>query len=178
MPSTRPTHSLTVPFKKIFLQTFSCLAEIFCYPGLCLLTKLRNNPWPINPRLYFIQGFLCSLSNSIAATTAFLNISSLPPTLPPTHDLSVAREYRAFRNLDLPVFGTLAMLCAGAIALECAAWLYWNHERQRDVDRDVEARGIRLRAMYGTGGALGEEGGATGIVYGEGNELAKGEETR
>lgn len=129
-----------------------------------VLSRARNFPWPSSPPMFFIQAFLWSMNDTTLCIMAFVYLHRMPAIRPdtPGYDPSALREYRAWRSVDLPLFGMLNMFSAVAIVVDCTSWMYWNFERERRARRATELRDLRMRRMFGSGERHGDM--VTGVV--------------
>lgn len=152
--------------------------EILSYPGMQVFSRARNFRWPSGPPMFFAQAFLWSMNDVVICIMAFICLHRLPPTISPDtpgYDPSALREYRAWRSVDLPLFGLLNMFSALTIVVDCTTWMYWEFERQGRARKVTELRDLRMRRMFGSGER--HEGMVTGVVQnGEEGPKEEGEE--
>lgn len=184
LPLLFPSRQDSADRLQVMLNTAVALMEVVAFPGLHLYSTLRGLPWPTNPAFFFAQSFVWAINDTtLSIMTLLYRHHRLPPTAPPStpgSDPAAAREYRAWRAVDLPLFAILHMLTAVVVVVNCATWLRRDFDRKRRAERDVELRDLRVRDMFRRGWEDGWEAGSgsvvTGVVHGEGDEGAKGGE--
>ena len=58
----------------------------------------------------------------------------------PGYTVAAAREYRAWRNVDMPMCAMLSALVALLIIIDFAAWTRYNQWRKLEAERVIELR--------------------------------------
>ena len=164
----RNNRKLTRCPPQALFYTAETMLELLVFPGIDLFLRHKDVPWPTAPWLFFATSFVWSMVDAGKCITIALRLHDLPSWSAVYDGFYItAREYRAWRTVDMPLLALLDGLTALLIVVNCATWLRWDHERRRvaAVQADVELRQLRLRTMFHPEGAESGSGGmVTGVV--------------